>query len=507
METDLDVLVVGAGPVGLTMACYLHHHGLKIRVIDKKSGPTQTSNAIGVQSRTLELLQTLGVANKIIEKGNKLSNFHIQSNKKELADWDMTLIDSVFPFLLSVSQKVTESVLLDYLDNAKVTVERNTELLSFLQTDTHVESLIKTPSGEEKIKTKYLSGCDGYRSTIRELLDIPYEGEDMPLNMLILDAPITGLEDKKHGYTGFTDTLSIILLPLENSWRIMADVAKEPKFHCKHDENPTEEMFQEILDRTLKDNIKVEKALWASKFLIHERLAKHYRSNRAFLSGDAAHAHSPAGAQGMNTGMQDAVNLAWKLAYVIKGISPPTLLESYETERRPVATQIIKFSGFLMRLGTVRNKALILIRDFLASIASKLSVLQKQFAANISEINVSYENSPIVGGKKQHHISPGDRIPTATFNLKNYVDIFSTDKLGKGFILLDFNDPNKKLDSRFDDLVISYHVPQKANEIIAAYGMEKGGYVLIRPDQFISYIGNDFDALNSNLETIQPSNK
>ena len=496
MQMDTDVLIVGAGPVGLTMACFLFFHGIPFRIIDKNAHGTETSNAIGVQSRTLELLTSLGIADKLISKGNKLNYFHLQSDKKELAVWKLDFISSIFPFLLSVSQKITEQTLLDYLTESGVKIERNTELLALSQDNEKVTVQLKSEGKKTTVTAKYLSACDGFKSTIRGLLNVEYQGVDMPLlNMLIIDAPLSMKGTKNNGYTAFTETLSVILLPLENSWRIIADVAKEPEFHCKGDQKPTEEMFQKILDRTMKDPIKIGKALWASKFLIHERIAKQFRVGRVFLLGDAAHAHSPAGAQGMNTGMQDAVNLAWKLAFVLKGQASDLLLNSYELERRPVAEKIIQFSGLLLHFGTTRNRFLIALRNILLPKISRISFVQKKFANNLSQRSICYDNSPIVAGKTHSNLKPGSPMPMMMFNFKEHVEGEFYNVIGKKFILLDFKGDAKILTESYPDRVSYVAIQPEMTQLIKEFGMEHGGYVIIRPDQYIAYMGEKHDEI------------
>lgn len=503
MANNTDILIVGAGPVGLTLASFLSFHGLQYRLIDKNIMGTQTSNAIGVQARTLELLSILGITDPLIKKGNQLKTFHLISNQNKLASWNLNLIDSQYPYILSVSQKLTEEALLDYLANANITIERKTELLSFKQEDDKVNVLLNTPYGEERLSTKYMIACDGYHSTIRTQLNIPYEGSDMPLDMLIMDAPIEGLpESKTNGYAAFTNSLSIILLPLANSWRVIADVAKEPRFHCHHGELPTQDMFQSILDQTCHIKVKIREPHWASKFLVHERIAKQYRVGRTFLLGDAAHAHSPAGAQGMNTGMQDAVNLAWKLAMVLKNQSSSTLLDTYEQERRPVAENIIQFSGLLIRLGTVRNTVLIKIRDMIAQVASKLPFIQKRFAATVSEINVHYRRSCIVQGVGSAKIQPGDRAPSLNANAVTAFHKHILQFVGKSYVLLDFFDNSQSFENPYPAHLKIIKVPQEEKHFIKSYGMIKGGYVLLRPDQYIGFIGQDANALKTYLKNI-----
>ena len=354
---------------------------------------------------------------------------------------------------------------------------------------------LKSEGKETTITAKFVSACDGYKSTIRRLLNLEYQGEDMPLDMLIIDAPLEMKASKNNGYAAFTDTLSVILLPLENSWRIIADVAKAPEFHCNGDERPTEEMFQKIIDRTMKEPIKVGKALWTSKFLIHERLAKKYRVERIFLSGDAAHAHSPAGGQGMNTGMQDAVNLAWKIAFILKGHGSELLLDSYEIERRPVAKHIIKLSGKLLHMGTTRNKYLIAIRDFLLPKLSRIPFIQKKFAANLSERSICYDNSSIVAGKKHRSIKPGSPMPKITFNLKEHTDTELHNNVGKKFIFLDFTGDAEPLTKYYPDTVFYVGIQPTMTQIIKEFGMKHGGYVVIRPDQYIAYLGDKQDEI------------
>ena len=249
MPSQDEILIVGAGPVGLTMAAFLHHHGVKCRIIDKKSQPTSTSNAIIVHARTLELMRIIGIEQEFISQGLMVTKFNLISNQKYLANWDLKHIDSDFSYMLSISQKMTEQILINYLTNAGITIERNKELITIAEHDNYVEATIKVNEDEkETIQTPWVIGCDGYKSTMRELLDIEYVGEDLLLDFLILDVPLEGDISRDTGYAAFNEKMSVLLLPLSKSWRIIAEVFKEPKYHCGKNEMPSEETFQEILD-------------------------------------------------------------------------------------------------------------------------------------------------------------------------------------------------------------------------------------------------------------------
>ncbi len=471
MTTDTPVLIVGAGPVGLTMAAFLTHHGVPCRIIDKKSGPTTTSNAVGIHARSLELLKSIGILDELLDHGKKMKAAEIGAHHKLLAAWQLDRINSEFPFALCVPQYQTEAILIDHLKSKGIEVERECEYLNLEQTNNECISTIKSPTGDFKITSQWTIGCDGFRSAVREQLsDIKYEGEDMKLRFLMLDAPVESehkeVFDRITAYTN--GDITLMLFPMLHSIRVVAEVSRDHR----HDDVTEfdETLFNQLAEECLPYKITIKKPLWTSKFWIHERLANHYRSGRVFLAGDAGHAHSPAGGQGMNTGMQDAINLAWKLALVYHCKADETLLDSYETERRPVAKQVIENAGRLTKLVTTTNPVLSTVRNSIVPLLASFAGVQTKMVNEIGETSINYQNSPLAEGEKTSEINPGDLCPLFEFRANDEC------------VLLDFNGTS----TESNGLCVKTGTTEQAQTL----GLTGGGYCLIRPDGYIAYIGH-----------------
>ncbi|MDF1761621.1 MAG: FAD-dependent monooxygenase [Coxiellaceae bacterium] len=471
MSFDTTVLIVGAGPVGLTMAAFLTLHGVPCRIIDKKSGPTTTSNAVGIHARSLELLQQLGILDDLLKHGKKMKAAEIGCYNKPLAEWQLDRINSEFAFALCVPQWQTEETLLKHLLKNGVDVERDCELITFNQDKSGCHSFIKSHEGEIEITSNWVIGCDGFHSKVRECLsDIKYEGEDMKLRFLMIDAPVES--DHKEVFeriTAYTNgDLTLMLFPMLKSMRIVAEVSHDERYDKV--EELDEVLFNDLAQQCLPYKINIQKPLWTSKFWVHERLANHYRSGHVFLAGDAGHAHSPAGGQGMNTGMQDAINLAWKLALVYHSKADDKLLDSYEQERRPVAKQVIENAGRLTKALTSTNPVVTTVRNTIVPLLASFAGVQTKMVNEIGETSICYTKSPISEGEKTSEVQPGDLCPL--FNLRANSEC----------VLLDFNG-----DAESNGVQVIAGTTEQAQ----ALGLTAGGYCLIRPDGYIAYIGHE----------------
>lgn len=479
MTNHIPVLVIGAGPVGLVTAALLTHYDIPVRIIDKKPSSTKTSNAVAIHARTLELLNILGLSEKFVNEGWRVNSIELYTSLEHLASFCFKFIESKYDFVCCIPQSLTEQYLIEHLASKGVQVERGIDVNSI---ENEITQTVAVKTNKETIIANWVVACDGYHSTARQALDIPYEGADMGFKFIMIDSPIVWEYPLDSMYAGTSKELGVALFPMLHSVRIIAEVSNSPTFnHAEPDENN----FMKIVKRCLPGDMKIDKPLWSSKFWIHERLAKNYVQGHVLLAGDAAHAHSPAGGQGMNTGMQDAINLCWKLALIIKGDAKEGLLCSYEEERRPVAQEVLANTSRLSNIALSKNKALIKIRNILMPLVTKPHFIQKKVASFISETAINYEASSFVSGHSVHGLKPGDRL--------SYFG-----ELDDKHLLIDFSgDAHAGLNNSLVTVINAkqFDLPDKLKDI-------KEGYCLLRPDCYIGYLGNDLTEVEQYLQKI-----
>jgi 2-polyprenyl-6-methoxyphenol hydroxylase-like FAD-dependent oxidoreductase len=405
------VLIAGAGPTGMTAAIELRRAGLDVRIIDKSEHMAQYSQALVVQARTLEQFQRYGVAAEAVERGHKLTKANFWSEGKRILSVDLGRIPSRYPYALLLPQTETERILNQHMERLGVTAERGTELVSITQPESRVNVTLRHPDGrKEEVNPNWVIGCDGAHSTVRSLMDIPFEGGGVDLFFFLgdmeLDGPDAPGDDLVlHFHRG--DVVFMARLPNGLVRLIVAS-------HSGQDGNPQRDLtlkdFQDAVDRA-GVKVKVCRADWMTPFRVNDRQARHYRAGSVFLAGDASHIHSPVGGQGMNTGIQDVANLAWKLAAVARGAGD-SLLNSYEEERAAVGKALLRFTERGLKLATSPNSLFETIRDALLPLVSNLETVQKNMLGFISETAIEYRSSSIVhdrGGDGE--LRAGDRLP------------------------------------------------------------------------------------------------
>ena len=406
---DPQVLVVGAGPTGMTAAIELKRLGLDVRVIDKSDHMARYSQALVVQARTLEQLQRYGLAQKVIEHGRKLNEAKFYSDGKLIVDFKLDHVDGRYPFALFIPQSGTEKLLSESMESLGARTERGVELLELKQ-DPHLRSTLRHAEGRtEEIAPRWVIGADGAHSTVREKLGVAFEGVGVGLSFFLGDCEVEG-----HDVPG--DELSIhvrhgdVLFLGRLSDRIVRVIAATHEQQDQEKREVTIEDLQRAVDRT-GVRAKIKSAEWLTPFHVNDRQAKHYRIGSVFLAGDACHIHSPVGGQGMNTGMQDVENLAWKLAAVARGASE-TMLDSYEEERGEVGRALLRFTERGLKLATTTNPIVEKARDMFSPLLAMLDPVQHRAVGFISETAIDYRSSSIVhdyGG--DGHLRAGDRVP------------------------------------------------------------------------------------------------
>jgi 2-polyprenyl-6-methoxyphenol hydroxylase-like FAD-dependent oxidoreductase len=412
-----DVLIIGAGPTGLVLALWLAKLGVKVRIIDKTAEPGTTSRALAVQARTLELYRQLDLADAVVAKGHKVPAVNLWVKGESAARLSFENVGSgltPYAFLQIFPQDQHERLLVERLEALDVTVERSTELISFAQEETRVIARLRGPDGHEvDCEANYIAGCDGARSIVRETIGTGFPGGTYRQIFYVADVEATGpaLNGELHADLDEADFLAVFPLAGQGRARLIGTVRDE-----RADRADTL-TFNDISDRAINHlKVGVKMVHWFSTYHVHHRVTQHFRKRRAFLLGDAAHIHSPAGGQGMNTGIGDAINLAWKLAAVLAGRAGDNLLDSYEAERigfarRLVATTDRAFS-FVTAEGRIADVVRTRVAPVLIPMALAFAPAREFMFRTVSQITLNYRRGPLSRGAAGH-VHGGDRLPWA----------------------------------------------------------------------------------------------
>ena len=408
-----QVLIVGAGPTGLALALWLARAGAPFRLIDRNSGPGQASRAMAVQARTLEFYRQLGIAEEVVAAGFRLDRIHVRNRSRELA---VALLGEIgggispFPFVLSLPQDDHERLLTERLRAAGHAVEWDTELAAFAQRDDGVSATLRKPGGEETWSGAYLCGCDGAHSAVRHGLGVGFPGGTYDQPFYVADAEADG-PWSDHEFTGYLAERTFALAFPVRRRGMVRFIGVVPEPLRDRDDLTFDDLRGEVEQVT---GTRVTRVNWFSQYRVHHRVADHFRDGRVFLAGDAGHVHSPAGGQGMNTGIGDAVNLAWKLAAVLGGRAAPILLDSYEAERIPFARSLVRTTDRIFEAVVGRGLFSRLVRSVFAPIILPLALRFKaarraQFRL-VSQTRIAYPKSPLSDGSAGE-VRAGDRQP------------------------------------------------------------------------------------------------
>jgi 2-polyprenyl-6-methoxyphenol hydroxylase-like FAD-dependent oxidoreductase len=399
----VTVLVVGAGPTGLLAAAELRRRGIDCMLIEAHNRALGWDRATVVHPRSLEIFEQLGIVEPLLKAGVKQRKATLHAGGEMLGEIDLSLCGSRYPFNIGISEEVTEAILAGYLASQGGRVTRGTKLVDLDQDADGVRATVEHGGVRHDIRADWVVGCDGYHSAVRTLAGIEQDGHDIAEPWAVFDANVPGWTEGFEGNFGYLDDVPVILTSLPGErWRVYLRPS-----------SPDSDLVADALStlRRYMPDVGFEAVANPARFQCHSMVARSYRSGRILLAGDAAHTCSPAQGHGMNAGLQDAYNLAWKLALVCQGQCSEKLLDSYEAERRPVALMVAKSgddadSGQLLRDPEEREKRDAAIRDTLADTEQR-----HHEAVAEAELDIDYAASPIVAGDRHAALWPGQRLP------------------------------------------------------------------------------------------------
>src|SRR6267378_140135 len=409
-----DVLIIGAGPTGLVLALWLTKLGVKVRIVDKTAEPGTTSRALAVQARTLELYRQLDLADPVVARGHRVPAVNLWVKGESAARLSFENVGSgltPYAFLQIFPQDQHERLLVERLEALDVTVERCTELISFAHEETRIIARLRGPDGHEvDCEANYIVGCDGARSIVRETIGTGFPGGTYRQIFYVADVEATGpaLNGELHADLDEADFLAVFPLAGQGQARLIGTVRDE-----RADRADTL-TFEDVSDRAINHlKVEVKKVNWFSTYHVHHRVTQHFRKGRAFLLGDAAHIHSPAGGQGMNTGIGDAINLAWKLAAVVAGRAGDSLLDSYEAERIGFARRLVATTDRVFSFVTAEGRIADILRTRVAPVLFpriiSFEVVREYIFRTVSQITLNYRGHTLSAGSAGH-VHGGDRL-------------------------------------------------------------------------------------------------
>jgi 2-polyprenyl-6-methoxyphenol hydroxylase-like FAD-dependent oxidoreductase len=523
-ERHTKVLIVGAGPSGLMMAAQLLRHGVIPVIIDIKQGPTNQSKALAVQARSLEIYRQMGIVDKALQGGKQANGMVMHQEGKEVTSISLTDVgkqQTPFPFVHLYQQSKNERLLLDVLTQNCCPVYWDTTLISLKQTAQQVEVALQSGTDTKCLTCDYVVGADGAHSAVRKQSNIPFNGDTYANEFFLADLELdnkelTGTEVAL--YRGKAGLSAFFPLPERNSYRIIGNVPKAS-------EGKPDLQLEEVLPhlRALTGiPVKVVNENWFTTYKLHHRMADKFNQGRCFLIGDAAHIHSPVGGQGMNTGLQDAYNLGWKLAGVVNGQLKEAILDSYAAERMPIARTLLNTTDKLFKMVISTNWFIVFFNKWIMPKATvlvwKSERLRAEFFKRIAQINISYRDSNInLNLSTAKGIKAGDRLP--------YLKVFDEKKQEEtdlhqwcfkpGFTLIVFGKLQeidlftlaKWITQNYPGLNFYYLPPSAKNsEIFKTFEIGEGRKkaLIVRPDMHIGFLNDvvDIDMMDNYLRNI-----
>ena len=497
-STKTDVIIIGAGPTGLALACQLIRYGIDFVIIDKKDTTTPHSKAIGVQARTLEIYEQINLADKLVELGAIAAKAQIVTGGKVRGEANFREFGkgmSAYPFVLIVEQGKHEKLLHDHINANGKNVRWNSELESFSQDENCVTAVISSAGNSETIEAQFLIGCDGAKSQVRHGLGLTFEGSTFERMFYVADVDI----DWELGHDALTvmplknNLLAFFPMKGDRQWRI---VGTFPEEFAKDEGDVLYEEIEEQIKRDSELNLDITGVNWFSTYKVHTRHVNKFFEGRCFLAGDAAHIHTPAGAQGMNTGIQDGYNLAWKLAMVLRGHAKEDILKSYNEERLENAENLLKTTDRFFNLVASPEPVLSYLRmhvfPYVAGVAFSLDAVRRFLFPRVSQIGINYRSGALSDHSEDgdFEVKAGDRMPYFKLDGASIYDRLREPKFHLlAFSARDGQSPAGGVSSQFQAIVDRHAIPIDAG-VAELFGAEKPFNVLLRPDNYIATISS-----------------
>ena len=501
MKTNYPVVICGAGPTGLMLAAQLLRFKVDFLIVDTKAGPTTESRAVVVQARSMEIYEQLNLSDAILADCNKVDGLCFWRHGKRISEAKFEhLADNLTPFnyIIIYEQSKNETLLYHHLQQNAHEVEWNTQLVSYSQTADGYTILLKKEEQEIEVTTTYLIACDGARSILRQQAGMEFSGGSYTNVFYVADthvqAPLCG---NSINFFVADDTFNLFF-PLVGNKRYRA-IGILPKQYY-HQENISYEEVSTQVNKDAELDLGFYDTQWYTTYKLHHKKVKHFQSGNLFFCGDAAHVHSPAGGQGMNTGLQDAANLAWKLALVINGQAHTGLLDTYDEERNPVAENLLKTTDRMFNIMAQNNKLNVFLRMYIvpALVPSlmKFSFIKNTFFRLISQTEISYEVSSLSKGKA-HHIKAGMRFPYVQLTIDGIrnVSVFHLirQQMAQPFLLICYAVETVQPSEWYSVLTIEQN--EANNKALQKAGFSPSFVCLLRPDGYIGYINEERDVV------------
>jgi 2-polyprenyl-6-methoxyphenol hydroxylase-like FAD-dependent oxidoreductase len=474
---DIDVFVVGAGPVGLFLANECARRGLRWQLIEARSSQSAHSKALAIFPRTLEIFDMAGLVGPFVEVANRATSVAVVAHGRALAHIRFAPEESPYPFIAMVPQDVTERLLVEQLQREGGAVEYETSFVSAVQHDDYVTVTLEQKGQRRELTAAFVVGCDGAHSTVRHLLNLPFEGAAYEALFMLADVQTNETLPADELQLCPSEFGPVAIFPMSATRRrIVATIEKAVG------DAPSLDLVQKILWQRAPRAIEARALHWGSYFRIHHRQIAELRVGRIFIAGDAAHIHSPFGGQGMNTGLQDVWNLVWKLDLVLHGRGNERLLESYSAERRPVIRHVIETTDFLTKAMGTPSRVAQTLRDTLIPIVSRLAAFQHAFVERLSGLGVAYRGSPIVEGSGERYFDESLR---------------GGEGIRGRFLLVLNEDADTAIKEAANQLAQSF-----SDTVELRWGPGQK-LTLVRPDGYIAYSARDRDGIAA-LNAVRP---
>jgi 2-polyprenyl-6-methoxyphenol hydroxylase-like FAD-dependent oxidoreductase len=466
---DTDVVIVGAGPVGLFLANECARRGLRWRLVEARSSQSIHSKALAIFPRTLEIFDMAGIVAPFLATANRVTSVAVMTHGRTLAHMRFTPEESPYAFIAMVPQDVTEKLLVEELRRKGGGVEYDTTFVSADQQDDGVRVTVDHKGEPITLRASFVVGCDGAHSAVRHLLHIPFEGAEYDASFMLADVQTNDSLPADELQLCPSAFGPVAIFPMSAARRRIVATIEHPEGDA-----PSLDLVRQILGQRAPRGIKAHALHWSSYFRIHHRHVTHLRVGRIFIAGDAAHIHSPFGGQGMNTGLHDIWNLVWKLDLFLHGRGNERLLDSYSAERLPVIKQVIATTDVLTKVMGTPNKFAQALRDIVIPMVSRLAPFQHAFVQRLSELGIAYQGSPIIEG-------PG----------KRYFDdaLRGGDGIRSRFLLV--------LDDDADALTkeAAQEFAGSLSDIVELRWARRQRVTLVRPDGYIAYSAHNHDGI------------